>query len=136
MLHSRFKIIKRKKMELEGNIKLIGIEQTFGKHNGFRKREVVLVTDEKYPQSILIEFTQDSCDLLDKFKEGQDVKIGINIRGREWVNPEGVTKYFNSINGWRIESQEPTNETSAPTRETFAPEDSTTDESEPDDLPF
>ena len=28
----------------------------------------------------------------------------INLRGREWVNPQGETKYFNSVQGWRIEA--------------------------------
>lgn len=88
-------------MEVKGKIKLIGETQTFGS-NGFKKREVVITTEEQYPQSILIEFTQDKTDLLDKFEISQDVVISINIRGREWVNPQGETKYFNSINGWRI----------------------------------
>ncbi|MDB2385643.1 DUF3127 domain-containing protein, partial [Polaribacter sp.] len=52
---------------------------------------------------ILIEFIQDKCDLLNNYKIGQNVKIDINLRGREWVNPEGVAKYFNAIQGWRIE---------------------------------
>jgi translation initiation factor IF-3 len=42
--------------------------------------------------------------LLNSYKEGQDVKIDLNLRGREWINPEGVAKYFNAIQGWRIES--------------------------------
>ena len=33
------------------------------------------------------------------------VKVSINLRGREWINPEGVAKYFNSIQGWRIENE-------------------------------
>ena len=40
--------------------------------------------------------------MLDRYKVGQDVSIGINLNGREWVNPEGETKYFNSIRGWKI----------------------------------
>lgn len=88
-------------MELTGKIKVIGETQTFGA-NGFRKRELVLETNEQYPQLILIEFVQDRCDVLNSYKVGQNVKIGINIRGRSWVNPEGETKYFNSIQGWRI----------------------------------
>jgi translation initiation factor IF-3 len=42
-------------------------------------------------------------DLLQNVKEGESVKIGINIRGREWTNPQGEVKYFNSITGWRLE---------------------------------
>jgi len=90
-------------MEVQGKIKMVGQTQTFGS-NGFRKREVVLTTEEQYPQSIMIEFVQDKCDLLNSYQVGQAVKISINLRGREWVNPQGETKYFNSIQGWRIEN--------------------------------
>ena len=89
-------------MELKGTIKNIGETQTIGS-NGFKKRELVLTTDEQYPQHILIEFIQDKTEVLNKYKVGQAVKIGINIRGREWTNPQGETKYFNSIHGWRID---------------------------------
>ena len=88
--------------EVKGTIKIINETKTFGA-SGFRKRETVVTTDEQYPQSILIEFVQDKCDLLDTYKVGQEVKISYNLRGKEWVNPEGETKYFNSIQGWRIE---------------------------------
>ncbi|WCO01730.1 DUF3127 domain-containing protein [Psychroserpens ponticola] len=97
-------------MELIGKIKVLNDIQNIGS-NGFRKREVVITTEEQYPQHILVEFIQDKCDLLDSFVVGQEVKIALNLRGREWINPEGVAKYFNAIQGWRIElvnSQEPT----------------------------
>ncbi len=89
-------------MEVSGRIKLIGETKEFG-NNGFRKREIVVTTNEQYPQHIMIEFTQDRCNLLDSYKEGDEVKIDFNLRGREWVNPEGEAKYFNSLNGWRID---------------------------------
>lgn len=90
-------------MNLTGAIKEIKQTQTIGSNN-FRKRELILTTEDQYPQTILIEFVQDKCDILDRFKVGQNVSININIRGREWINPEGESKYFNSIQGWRIES--------------------------------
>ena len=90
-------------MELQGTVKVKGETETFGA-KGFRKRELVITTDEQYPQDILIEFVQDKTDLLDSYKIGDSVKVSINVRGREWVNPEGVSKYFNSIQGWRIEA--------------------------------
>jgi len=89
-------------MDLFGRIKVIGETTTYGE-SGFRKREIVITTDEQYPQTILIEFTQDKCDLLNSFTIGQPVKVAFNVRGREWVNPQGETKYFNQIQGWRIE---------------------------------
>jgi translation initiation factor IF-3 len=88
-------------MEVVGKIKVVNAENVISEK--YKKREVVVVTDEQYPQSIMIEFVQDKCDLLNLYKEGDSVKVSINLRGREWVNPEGVSKYFNTIQGWRIE---------------------------------
>ncbi len=90
-------------MEVQGKIKVIGETQTFGS-NGFQKREVVVTTEEQYPQSIMVEFVQDKTELLNSYAVGQNVKISINLRGREWTNPQGEVKYFNSIQGWRIEN--------------------------------
>ncbi|MCK0161473.1 DUF3127 domain-containing protein [Allomuricauda sp. F6463D] len=125
-------------MEVQGRIKMIDETKTYG-NNGFRKREVVVTTEEQYPQHILVEFVQDKCDLLNNFKVGQTVKISINLRGREWVNPQGETKYFNSIQGWRIESpqqeQGSDNMPPVPPMEAFEPADDLNEEDH-DDLPF
>ena len=126
-------------MELQGTVKKLGETQTFA--SGFQKRELVLLTEEQYPQPIQIDFLSDKIDLLNNVSEGESVKVGINIRGREWTNPQGEVKYFNSINGWRIEkvSGENTN-TEAPQPNTFqTPAPITNDNpfgDEQDDLPF
>ncbi len=125
-------------MELQGKIKLIDQTKTYG-NNGFRKREMVLITEEQYPQTVLIEFIQDKTDLLNNFQVGQDVKISINIRGREWVNPQGETKYFNSIQGWRIENlAQAAPDQNIPPMPPIEPFESTDNfnEDEHDDLPF
>lgn len=121
-------------MEVIGKIKLIGETQTFGS-NGFRKREVVVTTDEQYPQMIMIEFVQDKTDLLNSYAVGQDVKVSINLRGREWINPEGVAKYFNSVQGWRIEGLSQSAPQNVPSAEQFEPAPDLS-ANEPDDLPF
>ncbi len=124
-------------MEVQGKIKMIGETQTFGS-NGFRKREVVVTTEEQYPQHIMVEFVQDKTDLLNNFQVGQPVKIGVNLRGREWVNPQGETKYFNSIQGWRIENlqaQSSGGQNVPPPTDQFEPADDMNDE-DYDDLPF
>lgn len=124
-------------MEVQGKIKQIGETQTFGS-NGFRKREVVITTEEQYPQFLLVEFVQDKTDLLNNYGVGQSVKISINLRGREWVNPQGETKYFNSIQGWRIEALEaasPSDMPPMPPEEAFEPINNL-NEDEHDDLPF
>jgi len=125
-------------MEVQGRIKMVDETKTYG-NNGFRKRELVVTTEEQYPQHILIEFVQDKCDLLNNFSAGQMVKVSINLRGREWVNPQGETKYFNSIQGWRVESLQPESNTGnmppVPPMEAFEPVDDYNDEDH-DDLPF
>jgi hypothetical protein len=116
-------------MEVIGRIKVVGKTATFGS-NGFRKRELVVTTNEQYPQDINIEFVQDKCDILDKYKEGQSVKVSINLRGREWINPQGEAKYFNSIQGWRIEAHQEAVEPGLP------PVEPISNNNEPDILPF
>ena len=95
-------------MNISGIIKLINETKEYGS-NGFKKRELVVTTQEQYPQNILVEFIQDRCEILDSFNVGEFVKIDINLRGREWVNKDGETKYFNSIQGWRIEKNTKSN---------------------------
>ncbi|RRO19626.1 DUF3127 domain-containing protein [Flavobacteriaceae bacterium 14752] len=124
-------------MEVEGKIKVIGQTKEYGS-NGFRKREVVITTEEQYPQFLNIEFVQDKTDLVDKFSVGEQVKIGINLKGREWVSPQGETKYFNSIQGWRIErlDQSQNQDASIPPADQFEPVDDLNEEDPEDDLPF
>ncbi|SEF74572.1 DUF3127 domain-containing protein [Flavobacterium urumqiense] len=125
-------------MEVTGKIKMLGEAKNVG-NGSFLKRELVVTTEEQYPQHILVEFVQDKCDLLNSFKVGEAVKVSINLRGREWVDPQGVTKYFNSIQGWRVErvSADAPNAQIAPmpAAEAFAPATNLNEE-EADDLPF
>ncbi|MCH8545716.1 MAG: DUF3127 domain-containing protein [Cryomorphaceae bacterium] len=128
-------------MEVTGRIKELYPEKQVTA--SFRKKECVITTQEQYPQHILIEFVQDKCDLLNNFQVGQDVKISINLRGREWTAPDGQVKYFNSIHGWRIEplqndapqTQAGQTETSAPPSN-LPPLDASADNGSDDDLPF
>ena len=124
-------------MEIQGKIKLIGETQSICS-NGFRKRELVLTTEEQYPQHIMVEFIQDKTDLLNNYQVGQQIKVGINLRGREWINPQGEAKYFNAIQGWRIENlQQAAPASAAPVAPAQAFEPATDlSEDEPNDLPF
>ena len=115
-------------MEVQGKIKVKGEVQTFGE-KGFTKRDIVLTTDEQYPQHINIELQQDKCDLIEPFNIDDEIKISINLRGREWINPKGEAKYFNSLVGWRIEKVETAPNVPLPPVQNVSNE-------EPDDLPF
>tara|TARA_R110002050_G_scaffold225447_1_gene361349 strand:- start:23225 stop:23620 length:396 start_codon:yes stop_codon:yes gene_type:complete len=131
-------------MEVSGIVKRIGGTQEVSAK--FRKREIVVTTEEQYPQHISIEFIQDKTSLLDGFREGEKVNIGINLRGREWTSPQGEVKYFNTINGWKIDkmsgapapSNPADNMGSAPTSNSFgnAPTMAPLNDDAEDDLPF
>jgi len=112
-------------MEIKGTVKEIYQEQVIS--DKFKKREFV-VTDNssQYPQDLLIQCTNDKCDLLDKIKVGAYVRVHINLRGRGWTSPkDGITKYFNTIEGWKIDF----NEQEEPAVENKSDKDD-------DDLPF
>ena len=90
-----------------GSIKVLGETKQFSAK--FSKRDLVLTDSESmYPQDILFQFSQDKCQILDMYKEGEIVEISFNLRGREWANPEsGEIKYFNTLDAWRIEKTQP-----------------------------
>ncbi len=125
-------------MEVQGAIKVIREVQEISAT--FKKRELVITTDEQYPQALSIEFVQDKTDLLNKFEVGQNVKVSINLRGREWENPQTKEiKYFNSIQGWRIELLENSNTVDdLPPLDNLSPFEpaSETNDEDLDDLPF
>lgn len=71
----------------------------------FRKREFVLEFAEnpEYPQFILFQLVQDRVELIDGFNQGDEISVSFNLRGRSWTPPSGgETKYFNSLEAWRI----------------------------------
>tara|TARA_R110002051_G_C8502725_1_gene465044 strand:- start:49 stop:399 length:351 start_codon:yes stop_codon:yes gene_type:complete len=116
-------------MEVQGKIKILGETETFG--TDFTKRQLVVTTDEQYPQLISVDFLKDKCDLLNTYKVGDSVKVSINLGGREWINPQGVAKYFNSITGWRIEKVDNAPNVPQPPLQQMAQAPT-----EPADLPF
>lgn len=118
-------------MDIQGQLIVIGDTETIGA-KGFKKRLSVIKTDEQYPQTIPVEFTQDKTNLLDNFEVGDIVKIGINLRGTEWKG-----KYFANIQGWKIDKGE-----REKTAGTFMPDRQSINnmmeyaEEEHEDLPF
>lgn len=90
-------------MNLKG--KIIEINETQLVSSTFEKREFVVEYAEnpQYPEYIKLEAIQDKCALLDKFKVNQEVSVEFNLKGRKWIDAQGQTKYFNSLQAWKIE---------------------------------
>ena len=104
----------------------------------FQKRDFVLTTDAttQYPQQVIMQLSQDKCQILDLFNAGEEIKVSINLRGREWNGPQGI-KYFNTLEAWKVEKLGSANVTTAPVApiETASPI-ATAVSNNNDDLPF
>jgi len=90
-------------MELK-NVEIIKIGElkTFP-NSDFTCVEWVVKTKEEYPQTIQLQSNKDKADNVIKYnKVGDVVNVSINLRGREWINKEGETKYFNTIEAWKV----------------------------------
>ena len=92
-------------MNIKG--KLIEIFDTIQITETFKKREFIIQDNKnpEYPEYIKVEVIQDKVSLLDNINIGDEINVLINIKGRKWEDKEGNIKYFNSIQGWKIESE-------------------------------
>tara|TARA_R110000796_G_scaffold40572_1_gene100400 strand:+ start:1703 stop:2014 length:312 start_codon:yes stop_codon:yes gene_type:complete len=99
-------------MQVKGTLLKVLDQETIS--DKFSKRTIVVRTKEEYPQEIPVEFVNDKIKLIESFKEGEDVDVAINLRGREWKG-----KWFPSVNGWKISGlvSEVTSSTQSPDRE-------------------
>ncbi len=87
-------------MKVTGKIHFVGALRVVSEK--FKSKDVVILTEDKYPQFITVQFTQDKTELITENNIGEQVEISINLRGREWKSPTGEIKYFNTIEGWQI----------------------------------
>lgn len=85
-------------MALDITGKLHKVFETEQKTESFKAREFVIETSGEYPQFVKFQLTQDRCALIDNYKEGADLKVHFDLRGREWQG-----KYFTNLNAWKIE---------------------------------
>ena len=87
---------------ISGKIKFVDEVREFGS-NGFRKHQVVVETgDARWDNPIPVEFTKDNIELSKDLQVGDQVQIQSRINGREWQGKDGVTKWFTSINGFKV----------------------------------
>lgn len=80
--------------------KIVKLSDMVQASDKFKKREVVVKTDGRYPQFVTFVFAQIKASLLEGFKVGQNVKVFFNVHGRQ--SPINGT-YWNELSGWKIE---------------------------------
>lgn len=98
----------------------------------FTVREFVIeVADGNYPQLIKMQMTQDYCDLLDGYAEGQSVEVSFSLRGREYQG-----KYFTTLNAFKIAGNVQAEPVPTQAEPAAYVTDDTPDNTPSDDLPF
>jgi hypothetical protein len=74
----------------------------------FKKREFVMELAEEingnvYTNYAKMQLVQNKCDILDKFNEGDNIKVSFNIKGNRWEK-DGKVNFITNLDAWRIES--------------------------------
>jgi hypothetical protein len=84
------------KIELNGSVEHIGdIQQVSEK---FSKREFVLRIDTgKYTEFIRCEAINQTCDMLEGYKQDDEVTVVVYLTGRKYTKPTGEVAYFTSV---------------------------------------
>jgi hypothetical protein len=88
-------------MQVKGKVIVVNPTTTISEK--FSLRKFVIETQDQYPQPIEMQVTQDKCSILDTISVGMVVEVSINLRGKSWQNPQGETKYFNTLEAWKID---------------------------------
>jgi uncharacterized protein DUF3127 len=95
-------------MSLEVTGKLLVKYDTQQVSEKFKKREFVIELAEEINGNIYTNFAkmqlvQNKCDIIDRFKEGETVKVSFNIKGNKWER-DGKVNYITNLDAWRVES--------------------------------
>ena len=69
----------------------------------FKALKFTINTGGEYPQVVEFQASQDKADNFNQFnKVGDNVEVLFNLRGRNWTNPSGEIKTFNTLEVWRV----------------------------------
>ena len=113
--------------------KLHKVFNTEQKSEKFRAREFVIeIVDGNYPQMIKFQLTQDKCELIDDYNEGEEITVHFNLRGREWNE-----RYFTNLDAWKLENAGSAKPADAgPATDADYPELTSARDDFSDDIPF
>jgi Protein of unknown function (DUF3127). len=95
-------------MSLEVTGKLLVKYDTQQVNDRFKKREFVMELAEEingnvYTNYAKMQLVQNKCEILDRFNEGDAIKVNFNIKGNRWER-DGKVNYITNLDAWRIEA--------------------------------
>ena len=83
--------------ELKGTVKRL-FDVWKSETSDFYKREFVVTTAEQYPSDVKFSALKEKSDQLGQIKEGDQVLVKFDVRGREYND-----RYYVDLNAWRVE---------------------------------
>jgi single-strand DNA-binding protein len=89
-------------LTLEG--KLIKVLDTKVTNNGFAKR-MFYIDDcaQKFRNVFVLELWKDDCNMIDNYKQGDWIKVYVDIKGIFWSDEKGEMIAKNTLKCWNIE---------------------------------
>ncbi len=97
-------------MSFEISGKLVRKFDIESKTSSFQTREFVIeIQSGNYPEFVKFQTTQERCNIVDNYNEGDTIKVHFDLRGREWQG-----KYFTNLNAWRVEADSEGSSAAAP----------------------
>jgi hypothetical protein len=96
-------------MSLEVTGKLLVKYDTLQVSEKFKKREFVMELAEEingniYTNFAKLQLVQTKCDIIDRYNNGDFIKVSFNIKGNSYVDKkDGQTKYITNLDAWRVE---------------------------------
>ena len=87
-----------------GPVHAIGELRVISDKFSVREFVVEVGAGTEYPQLVQFQAANKKLELLDGLDVGSAITVHFNLRGRAWEPSDGGdTKYFNSLDAWRIE---------------------------------
>ena len=95
-------------MSLEVTGKLIVKNPTQVVSDKFRKREFVMelaedINGNTYTNYAKMQLVQNKCEIIDRFNEGDQIKVSFNIKGNRWEK-DGRVNFITNLDAWRVEA--------------------------------
>lgn len=95
-------------MSLEVTGKLLVKYDTQQVSERFKKREFVMELAEEingntYTNYAKMQLVQNKCEIIDRFNEGDQIKVSFNIKGNRWEK-DGRVNFITNLDAWRVEA--------------------------------
>ncbi|PUZ27644.1 protein of unknown function [Chitinophaga costaii] len=95
-------------MSFEITGKLVVKYNTMQRSETFKTREFVIEKSDDINGRVITNYikfqaVQDRTAIVDRFQEGENVKVYFNIKGTRWEK-DGKVNYITNLDAWRMES--------------------------------